>query len=517
MFIKMNTLKQDSKSSSINLLRLIFLGWFLSGFILNCNASIEKKQQAYQDIIGYWREYIIHEDSKEETALRKIVLNSNGKLEQSIVYELATQCRIWLNNDEISFKDGHLEFWGGEFKGEMSEDKNSIQLIYKQMSNPFLLERIQDNPTIQLLDSLEKCIGGEYAYEIPAKLDDGWDCTDLKDVGINKEKIFEAIDQITNGKHKDIHSLLIVKDGKLVLEEYFAAEGKIIGPFVNQVFRDRVQMLASVTKSVNSALIGIAQQQGSITDLDAPAFELLPEYSDLIKDGKDQIQLKHLLTMSAGFHWNELVVPYSDPRNDAMVMHQGKDLIRYCLKKSMVKKPGEKFVYHSGLSVILGEILKRSVGIPGDKFAEEYLFKPLGISAYKWSMSKDSLLHTGGGLALRPRDMAKFGLLYLNNGKWHGKQIVPEKWVKESTQPHISTTSGSYGYQWWLRSFIVNDRQIDSFYAIGNAGQFIFVFPELDMVVVSTAQNYDRGWSRRFYEMLEKYILPAVVEATQDK
>ena len=512
----MKTLKQNIASSSIVTFILIIAGWIFSGFVFSCGASVEEKQNAYQEIIGYWKEYIVHDDWKEETALRKIVLNSNGKLEQSIVYELATQCRIWLNDDEISFEDGHLEFWRGEFKGEMSKDKNSIQLTYKQMDNPFLLERIQDEPTIQLLDSLENCIGGEYAYQIPAKLDDGWECADLKDVGINKEKIFEVIDQITKGKYKDIHSLLIVKDGNLVLEEYFAAEGKIVGSFVNQVFRDRVQMLASVTKSVNSALIGIAQEQGFIKELDTPAFGLFPEYSELITGGKERIQLKHLLTMSAGFHWNELVIPYSNPQNDAMVMHQGKDLIRYCLEKSIVQKPGEKFVYHSGLSVILGEILKRSVGVPGERFAEEHLFKPLGISAYEWSKTPDSLLKTGGGLALRPRDMAKFGQLYLSKGKWNGKQIVPEKWVKESTRSHIKTTSGAYGYQWWLRSFKLNDRQIDSFYAIGNAGQFIFVFPELDMVVVSTAQNYDRGWSRRFYEMLGSYILPAVVASTQN-
>jgi len=508
----MKTLKQSFNSSSIIIFLLLITGWILPGFILSCTANVEERQQAYQDIIGYWKEYIVIDSLKEETALRKIVLNSNGKLEQSIVYELGTQCRIWLNNYEISFENGHLEFWGGEFEGEMNEDKNSIQLTYEQMSNPFLLERIQDEPTIQLLDSLENCIGGEYVYEIPAKLDDGWECADLKDVGIQEDKIFEVIDQITKGKYKDIHSLLIVKDGKLVLEEYFAAEGKIIGPFVNQVFRDRVQMLASVTKSVNSALIGIAQQQGYITDIDAPAFVLFPEYSVLIKDGKEQIKLKHLLTMSAGFHWNELVIPYSNPQNDAMVMHQGKDLIRYCLEKSMAKKPGEKFVYHSGLSVILGEILKRSVGVLGDKFAEEYLFKPLGISEYNWPTTHEGLLKTGGGLALRPRDMAKFGQLYLNKGKWNGKQVVPEKWVKASTQHQVKTTSGGYGYQWWLRSFSVNDRQINSFYAIGRAGQFIVVFPELDMVVVSTAQNYDRGWSRRFYEMLGNYILPAIID-----
>ena len=166
MLAKTNSLKQNSKSTSTLTLRLFILVLILSGYVFSCNANIEQKQQAYQDIIGYWKEYIIHDDSKEETALRKIVLNSNGKLEQSIVYELGTQCRIWLNNDDISYNNGTLEFWRGEFKGEMSEDKNSIRLIYKQMSNPFLLERIQDEQTIQLLDSLEKCIGAEYAYSI---------------------------------------------------------------------------------------------------------------------------------------------------------------------------------------------------------------------------------------------------------------------------------------------------------------------------------------------------------------
>jgi CubicO group peptidase (beta-lactamase class C family) len=495
---------------------LIISIWILSGVVFSCGAHIEEKQQDYKDIIGHWKEYIVHDNRKEETALRKIIINSNGKLEQSIVYELATQCRVWLHNDEMSYHNGHLEFWKGEFKGEMSKDKNSIQLIYKRMKNPFLLERIHDKKTIQLLDRLENSIGGKYIYKIPTKLDDGWDCADLEDVGMDKVKILEVIKEITNGKYKDIHSLLIVKDGKLVLEEYFAAEGKIFGPFVNRIFRERVQMLASVTKSVNSTLIGIAHEKGFIKDFSSPAFELFPEYTEIIKDRKKQIQLKHLLTMSAGFFWNENLIPSSSNRNDAQAMHRSTDLIRYCLEKPMVHQPGERFVYHSGLSVILGEILKRSTKIPLDKFAETYLFNPLGISAYKWSKTQGGLIETGGGLALCPRDMAKFGQLYLNGGKWDNKQIVSEKWVKESTHPHIKTTYAAYGYQWWIRNFKINDRQIDSFYAIGNAGQFIFVFPELDTVVVSTAQNYDKNWSRRFLSMLRNSILPALVSFSQE-
>ena len=119
MFANMKSFRQNSKSTLRAAFLRIILGFILPGFVFSCGASIEETQQAYQDIIGYWKEYIVHDSLKEETALRKIVLNSNGKLEQSIVYELGTQCRIWLNNDKISFEDGHLEFWGGEFKGEM--------------------------------------------------------------------------------------------------------------------------------------------------------------------------------------------------------------------------------------------------------------------------------------------------------------------------------------------------------------------------------------------------------------
>jgi CubicO group peptidase (beta-lactamase class C family) len=324
--------------------------------------------------------------------------------------------------------------------------------------------------------------------------------------------MIECVNSIKQGKYNDIHSLLIVKDGKLVFEEYFGAEGKIWSPFVNRIFRDRIQALASVTKSINSALIGIAKYNGFIKDLNDPAFELFPEYSSLMNNKKKQLNVKHLLTMSAGLKWNELDIPYSNHQNDSKIMQDSNDLIKYCLEKPVVLKPGEKFVYHTGLSIILGEILKRSVGIPVDKYAEKNLFTHLGISKYKWSKLKNDVIATGGGLALCSRDMAKFGQLYLNNGKWNNKQVVPEEWVKESTQSHIKTTSGSYGYQWWLRSYNVNSENIDSFYAIGNSGQFILVFPELMMVIISTAQNFDSGWSQNFFNLVSQYILAAMTK-----
>jgi len=443
-------------------------------------------------------------------------LNDEGHLTQSITYEMATQCRIWLNDDDISYENGHLDFWGGEFSGEMSEDKNTVLLTYRQMNNAFLLERIRDEKTIELIDRIEASQGKEYVYYVPEQTGDGWECADLKDVGIDKGHIIDCVNQIRAGKYKDTHSLLIVKNGKLAFEEYFGAEGTIWSPFVNQVYRDRIQMLASVTKSVNSALIGIAVENGMIPSIHDPAFGLFPEYSSLLDNEKKKILIEHLLTMSAGLEWNELDVPYSDPKNDVNKMGQSPDWIQYCLAKPVVLKPGEKFNYHSGLSLILGEILKRSSGIQADKFAEKYLFNPLGISKYKWSKSPGGLIQTGGGLALRARDMAKFGQLYLNSGHWQGKQILPEEWVKESTRIQIKKLVDGYGYQWWMRSFKVNSKPIDSFYALGRAGQFIMVFPALDLIVVSTAQNYDYGWANRFYNLVYKYILQAVMPVSEN-
>lgn len=494
----------------------ILFGTILLGTASYCTANTQENKESFSDIVGYWQEYILNSGVNEKTSIRKITLNDEGQLTQSITYEMATQCRIWLNDDDISYENGHLAFWGGEFSGEMSQDKNSVLLTYRQMPNPFLLERIRDEKTIELIDRIEASQGKDYVYHLPEQTGDGWECADLEDVGIDKGHIIECVNQIRTGKYKDTHSLLIVKNGKLVFEEYFGAEGAIWSPFVNQVYRDRVQMLASVTKSVNSALIGIAVENGMIPSIHDPAFGLFPEYSSLLDNEKNKILIEHLLTMSAGLEWNELDVPYSDPKNDVNKMGQSPDWIQYCLEKPVVLKPGEKFNYHSGLSLILGEILKRSSGIPADTFAEKYLFHPLGIEKYKWSKSPGGLVQTGGGLALRARDMAKFGQLYLNSGQWKGKQILPEEWVNDSTRIQIKKLVDGYGYQWWMRRFKVHGKLIDSYYAIGRAGQFIMVFPALNLIVVSTAQNYDYGWANRFYNLVYTYILQAVIPVSEN-
>ena len=492
----------------IRYLIAILLG--LCIYISACNINSTENQNEWEDILGYWKEYIEEDGIKNETALRKIVINSKGKLEQSIVYELGNQCRIWLNNDDISFENGLLKFWGDDFEGQISADKNSIPMIYKNMNSPFILERLQDKETIQFLDSIQNCQDAEYIYEIPEQKNDNWICVDLETEGMDKNKLSGLINQIKKSKYDDIHSLLIVRNGKLLLEEYFWADGKIAGPFVNKIFRERIQNQASVTKSVNSALIGLALKQGLIEDTKQKVHEYFPEHEEIFVDGKRQIQLYDLLTMSSGLQWNELSLSYNNPGNDVNKMERSDDLIKYCLNKPLESKPGLEFNYNSGLSIILGEIVHRASGIETNKYAEDNLFNHLGISDYSWSRRKNNLLATGGGLALRARDMAKFGLLYLNSGKWNGEQILSKNFIQRSTQPQIKTRSGWYGFQWWIRSFNIRNREILAYYANGRAGQFIFVFPEMKMIVVSTAQNYKGGYHKKFYKMLQKEILPAL-------
>lgn len=219
--------------------------------------------------------------------------------------------------------------------------------------------------------------------------------------------------------------------------------------------------------------------------------------------------------MTAGLSWDEWTYPYADARNDALKSLLSPDPIRYVLERPLVAAPGEQFAYDTGISIALGRIIQKVSGMPTDKFAEKYLFGPLGISDYYWAKLPNDLVETGGGLFLRPRDMAKIGLLFLNGGQWQGKQIISEQWVRESTKNYIDAAqipawvqANGYGYQWWLGSFNLGNRVIESYSARGRGGQFIFVFPEQKIVAVFTGLN-DNILMNQPLDMLQRYILPA--------
>ncbi|MEJ2209469.1 MAG: serine hydrolase, partial [Anaerolineae bacterium] len=279
------------------------------------------------------------------------------------------------------------------------------------------------------------------AYEVPPVLDDGWQTAPPEAVGLEKEKIDALVLEIQGAGHEPLHSLLLVKDGKLVLEEY-----------LNGYYRQRPQDVASVTKSVTSILVGIAIEQGAIAGVDQPLAELLPEYADLLRadPAKEDLKLWHLLTMTSGFEWDEETYPYGDPRNDCTHMQQVADPVRFVLERPLAHEPGTHFQYAGANSMLLSAILKRRTGMQAHQFAKQALFEPLGISGARWGLYANALTDTDGGLSLRPRDMAKIGRLYLDGGRWNGQQVVPASWVEASTRGQVTADAGArYGYQWW--------------------------------------------------------------------
>jgi CubicO group peptidase (beta-lactamase class C family) len=349
-----------------------------------------------------------------------------------------------------------------------------------------------------------------HTYQVPENRGDGWETAHAADHHINVSLIEEMIIRIKERVFRNVHGVLLVRNGKLVLEEYFLGEG-FWGNTVHYSW-DTLHWQASCTKSYTSALIGIAFDQGYITSLDTRLKDFFPEFSNLDwTNGKHKITLWHTLTMTAGLDWDEWAYSYFDPRNIHAQMSAYWYPFLFILSQPMAYPPGEVWDYNSGLSILLGGIIKKTTGWFADDFAERFLFGPLGITEYEWqTLNVDYYtIQTGGGLILRPRDMAKFGQLYLNRGVWKGKRVISEYWVEESTKKHAELSAGWYGFQWWLEQHPWNGQLINSFSARGLGGEFIFIFPELDLVVAITAGNQFTG-AETGLTMINQYILPAV-------
>lgn len=342
-----------------------------------------------------------------------------------------------------------------------------------------------------------------YVYRIPEKTDDGFKVSSLERVNIDPEKLIKMMEDLIDQRIPKVHSILLVKDGRLVFEEY-------LGGYT----AERKHLIASVTKSIVSILIGIALDREMIRDLDQPVYSFFPNHKGTRwVDKAYDIRLKHILSMAAGTNWDETTYMHPHPKNSNTGMYSAAHPIDYVLNSRQVTAPGEIWNYNSGMTLLLGGILKNATGMYADAFAAKTLFHPLGISECYWYRHADGTVFVQGDLMLRPRDMAKIGYLMVNRGKWHEKQIVSEDWVRESTKPRIETYRGyKYGYQWRCGIMEVSGRQVKGFWASGTGGQKIYCFPELNLVVVMTSQvrDNDSGHDRN-ESMLANYILPAVL------
>jgi CubicO group peptidase (beta-lactamase class C family) len=314
------------------------------------------------------------------------------------------------------------------------------------------------------------------SYQKPIDRNDGLNVSTLKEHKLDTV-VFNKINQdICNGKYGNIHSLLVIENNDLVIEQYY-----------NGWDKDRLHFLASNTKSFNSLLIGVAIEKGFIKNVNQRMLDFFPEYENLKKDTlKNKITIKDLLTMTSGFRWDEQSLPLTDPNNMGRQMDLTDDWLKSALMLTMDTVPGTKYVYSGPNNIILSEIIKKTTGQNIAEFAEKYLFEQIGIEEYKWGQ-KNGVYDSGGGLSLKSRDIAKYGLLHLNKGKWNEKEIVSEKWIEEIFSPYIEIHHPVYGcYQWRM---VKTEYGFNAWFIPGNGGQIIDIMPELDMVIVVNADN----------------------------
>ncbi len=365
----------------------------------------------------------------------------------------------------------------------------------------------------------------QYTYQSPENINDGFKVGTLDEVNIDTKLIEEAVNEISKGKYKEVHSMLIFKDNKLVFEEYFDGhQYKWEAPNHHGDWiswdRELLHDIKSVTKSITSTCIGIAVNTGFIESVNQSIFDYLPDYQFLNTDGKGTITIEHLLTMTSGLAWDEWSAPLSSPANDIIgLWFQCDDQIACILERPLIDEPGTNFTYSGGNMIVLGEIIRNATDLAIDEFSGKYLFAPLEVDSFYWSLKyNNGVIETAGSLEITPRSMAKIGATFLNKGNWNGKQIISEQWVEKSAIsypgnhginiPGVASGKNGYSYSWWIKPYNKSGKEINMFSAGGWGGQEIMVIPELNTVIVFTGGNYLSNV--KVFKIFEKYILPAI-------
>ena len=321
---------------------------------------------------------------------------------------------------------------------------------------------------------------------------EGWLSSSPEEQGMHSQKLADMMEVIKKNGY-NVDSVLIIRDGYIVLDAYFY-------PFS----KGQRHVIHSCTKSIMSALIGIAIGKGHIKSVNQPIQDFFPDRTIAnMDDYKKSITLEHLLMMASGFDCQD---SYLYDWKGLREMKDSEDWAQHVLDLPMVGPPGTSFECCNGVSYLLSAIIHHTTGMKTLDFAKKYLFNPLGISEIVWEQSPQGIDIGYAGMWLKPHDMAKIGWLYLNKGRWGQKQIVPGPWVEASTSGHIKANPGDqYGYHWWVN----ND---GNYSAVGYKGQFIFMEREKNMVVVFTG-DLPGGTFFIPIELGRKYIIPAAASS----
>jgi len=344
----------------------------------------------------------------------------------------------------------------------------------------------------------------------------GWPSATPQAVGLNAKVLAGLDSEIASGRYGNVDRLLVIRHGRVAFDRSYThdydriyadsvhATGALnphdesgpynyYNPWWHPTYRrGDLHTLQSVTKTITSAIIGVAVTRGDFPSLDTPVLSFFDASKVAnVDDRKRRMTVRHLLTMTAGFDWNEQL-SYADPRNTGTQLEESDDWVKFTIDRPMSDEPGARFNYNSGASELLAYIFRKATKVDVEEYGARYLFAPLGIERWYWKRIPMGLADTEGGLYLEARDLAKIWYLFLKNGAWDGRQIVSPEWVKQSVAPAIAVSPApnapKYGLKWWLAP---DPRDSTRFVWAGSGfgGQLPLAFPNDDMVVVVNAWN----------------------------
>jgi CubicO group peptidase (beta-lactamase class C family) len=357
----------------------------------------------------------------------------------------------------------------------------------------------------------------KYIYAKPKPADDGWAIASLKDVDLDAKPIAELMENIVaadpTNDPLNIHSLLIARHGKLVLEEYFYGFN-----------REQPHDMRSASKTFAPFLVGIAHEHGAKIDISTPVYSQFPEYKEFANADprKSKMTIRDLMTMTSGLTCDDN--DNNSPGNEDVVQEQTAqpDWYKYTLDLQMARDPGgDQAVYCSAGINLLGGIVRNATHTWLLEFFYENVAKPLQIKIYHWNLMPTGDGYAAGGLRLRPRDQLKLGQLYLNGGVWNGKRVIGKDWVERSTsresafEPEFGVDH-EYGYGWHIHRLKSGERTYRVYAAEGDGGQMVIVIPDLDMVVGFNGGSYNvfSKWIKWELGLVPQFIIPAAIKKT---
>ena len=343
-----------------------------------------------------------------------------------------------------------------------------------------------------------------------------WPTTTPAAVGLTAAVLDSIAAEVTSGRYGYIDRMVVIRRGRIAYDRSWPHDyDRIYGdsarvasplnahdptspynyyaPWWHPYYRrGDLHSLQSVTKTVTSVVIGTAVTRGDFPGIDAPVLSFFDTTRVAsIDDRKRRMRVRHLLTMTGGFDWNENL-PYVDPRNAAVGMEASYDWVKFTIDRPMAREPGAEFNYSSGESQLLSHIFRRATGVDIEEYAARHLFGPLGIERWFWKRTPAGLADTEGGLYLEARDLARIWYLFLAGGSWNGTPVVSPEWVRASVTPQVAVGAQPgaprYGLKWWLYQNPVDTSRI-VWGGSGFGGQVPLAFPELDMVVVFNGWN----------------------------